>query len=134
MPCVRPQGLWAYKYWKLDETLQEYAEELYLYVFDMLTAEIAQVRDLLINLNRSRIISFDPEKGVIQFELYLPHKADFLYELPQINTDQITKYFRKLQSLGALSLPTGDFCMWDLYYKYKPSHPATWVPPFKGNI
>lgn len=115
--------------------IEEYAREIISDIYEstkqFIIEDIAQLR--LLHWDKSRMIVFDPVQGEIEFELYLPTAVEALDRVPRFD---YMKYFKKLQRLTRIKNTLEkylhhDFCLWDLYYKYKPTlNPRQWIPPF----
>lgn len=125
------QALWSYRYLAIEEYAREIISDIYESTKQFIIEDIAQLR--LLHWDKSRMIVFDPVQGEIEFELYLPTAVEALDRVPRLD---YMKYFKKLQRLTRIKnilekYLHHDFCLWDLYYKYKPTlNPRQWIPPF----
>ncbi|KAJ8305570.1 hypothetical protein KUTeg_016115 [Tegillarca granosa] len=124
-------ALWSYRYLAVEEFARGIVSDIYESTKQFIAEDIAQLR--LLHWDKARMIVFDPVNGDIEFELYLPTAVEALDRVPRFN---YMKYLRKLQRLIKIKdfvdkYLNHDFCLWDLYYKYKPTlNPRQWIPPF----
>lgn len=126
------QGKWAYNYWEVEENVVELAKSLVKNVRELISEEIKDMRDSILNLDKSRVIVYDPQRGEIQLEIFLPVAVKSLREVPDTS---VPKYIRAYKKFANSYIPSRNFSVYDTYYSLKPSTDITnWVPPFKGNL
>lgn len=95
-----------------------------------INAEITQLRNDVLNLDKFRVIVYDPKEGNIKFQIYLPVDITSLQVLPSLS---IQKYLNKAKAFGHRYLPGPGYCLWDTYYRYAPTTGLrNMIPPFTG--
>lgn len=128
--CMLLQLVWTYKYWDLDSNLRLTMLRLYEASRDMIFMEMNKLKDSLVDLDKSRVIVYDPLNGELQVELYLPVPLKSLAEAPDFN---IRRYIRKVKNFVDRYIPGRNYSIWDTYYKFVPSlDSSTWMPPYRG--
>ena len=88
----------------------------------------------ILDLHKSRVVSFDLENGEVEFDLHLPIPVDNFDELMRFT---VQKYTAKLKKMADKYFPRRDICLWDLYYKLPHmswSVNKDWVPPYDGKV
>ncbi|XP_067678851.1 uncharacterized protein [Haliotis asinina] len=127
---IHQQLVWAYKYWDLDSNLRLTMLRLYEASRDMIFMELNKLKDSLVDLDKSRVIVYDPLNGELQVELYLPIPLKSLAEAPDFN---IRRYVHKMKTFANRYIPGRNYSVWDTYYKFVPSlDSSTWMPPYKA--
>ncbi|XP_048255783.1 apolipophorins-like [Haliotis rufescens] len=127
---IHQQFVWTYKYWDLDSNLRLTMLRLYEASRDMIFMEMNKLKDSLVDLDKSRVIVYDPLNGELQVELYLPVPLKSLAEAPDFN---IRHYIRKVKNFVDRYIPGRNYSVWDTYYKFVPSvDSSTWMPPYRA--
>lgn len=87
----------------------------------------------LLDLHKSKMVTFDLEKGEIEFDLYLPIPMDNFKSLMKMTYD---RYMKKIKAVADKYFPRRDICLSDFYYRLphvRWSMSKDWTPPFDGN-
>ena len=67
--------MWAYQYWHVDRNMKMAVAQLLELAKDVALLEITRIKNSIVDLDKSRVIVFDPENGELQFEIYLPGRG-----------------------------------------------------------
>lgn len=70
------QGVWAYQFWQVENNAHMALAQLLQLLKDVTLLEITRVKNAIVDLDKSRVIVYDPQHGELQFEVYLPGKVE----------------------------------------------------------
>lgn len=90
-----------------------------------------------LKLNKNRVIAWLPEKGRVEFEVYLPNVLPELQTVQNPDFTSLTQMSTQFLTFmrDMISSVDWDYSIWDTVYKYKPlASPSNWLPPFNGMI
>ncbi|WAR23117.1 APLP-like protein [Mya arenaria] len=127
------QLTWVYEYTDMKMSLKELLQSLSDKLRSKVLEEFNQLPIGLLDLHKSKVTTFDLQKGEIEFDLYLPIPVENFDELMSITVD---KYMTKIEKMVDKYFPRRDICLWDLYYSLPHvqwSH-KDWVPPFDVDL
>ncbi|XP_041360319.1 uncharacterized protein LOC121376501 [Gigantopelta aegis] len=121
------QGKWAYNYWSLDGKVRGAMMKVYELTKDALFKEINDLKDTWMDLDKSRIVVFDPQRGELQFDLYLPFPLQSLAHPVDYSFD---KYITKATRFVHRYIPGTKRSIWSKYLT--PLDTVRWAQPFDG--
>ncbi|XP_023930015.1 uncharacterized protein LOC106176762 [Lingula anatina] len=125
------KGMDYYKYYKLEENVKHHLQSIYDSGRMMAEKRWQSFLHDYLQINRTRIIRYDPKEFILEFEVFNPIPLKDLMSMPELNLDV---YRERLDAMVKKYTPKDDMNMWDLYYTYKPSSDIRdWVPPFKAH-
>ncbi|XP_076440191.1 uncharacterized protein LOC143279842 [Babylonia areolata] len=128
---IYQQGVWAYHYWHVEKNTHRAVGHLLELAKDIALLEITRVKNAVVDLDKSRVIVFDPQNGELQFEIYLPVALKSFSEPPDL---QVTKYVNRIRSWAATYIPSPRHSLWTTINNYLPNMDTdTWLPPFTAN-
>jgi hypothetical protein len=117
--------------WNLEQTMDAAIKGAVDLSKNLILMELIRLKNYLIDLEKTRVIVYDPQKGELQFEIHLPVPLKSLTEAPEIN---IQKYWNNMKKLMKSNLPSTNSSMWDVYYDYVPSlEPASYFTPYEAS-
>lgn len=70
--------MWAYHYWHVNKNMRLAVVQLFELAKDVALLEITRIKNAVVDLDKSRVIVFDPKNGELQFEIYLPGETSVL--------------------------------------------------------
>lgn len=127
---IYQQTVWAYQYWHVEHNMQLAMHQLIELARDVTLLEITRIKNAIVDLDKSRIIIFDPQNGEMQFEVYMPVSMKSLAEAPDL---RLNKYINRIRSWTATYIPTPRHSFWTYLNKYLPSTDSDmWILPFSG--
>ena len=128
-PVFMFQGKWAYNYWSLDGKVRRAMMKLYEVTKDAVFKEINTLKDTWMDLDKSRIIVFDPQRGELQFDIYLPFPLQSLAHPVSYSFD---KYIMKAKRFFHRYVPGPKRSIWNKYVT--PVDIVRWTQPFNGKM
>lgn len=127
---IYQQGIWAYQYWHVEQNLQAAAAQLLALAKDVTLLEITRIKNAVVDLDKSRVIVYDPVNGEMQFEIYLPVPLKSLAEPPDV---RLTKYANRVKSWMATYVPSPRHSLWTTINNHMPNMDSTtWLPPYRA--
>ncbi|XP_053394173.1 apolipophorins-like [Mercenaria mercenaria] len=124
------QVSWLYKYTEINISLRELIQKALDTIRSKVMDEFHVLPLGLLDLHKSKVITFDLENGEVEFDLYLPIPMDDFDAVMKLTAD---RYMRKMKALADKYFPRRDICLWDLYYRLphvRWSMRKDLVPPF----
>nr|KAG5709527.1 hypothetical protein BaRGS_001577 [Batillaria attramentaria] len=112
---VYQQGVWAYKYWQVEENMEECLASIVRLVKKLIEQELEFITEKVDFLRKSKVTVYDPEDGEIQVEIVLPVPLESLSQMPDIQS-----YIDEAQNAVNDYLPAKETVV-DLYTKYAPA-------------
>jgi hypothetical protein len=123
-----------YTYTEINVSLRELIQNIH----DAIRSKVMEnFNDLplgLLDLHKSKVVTFDLQKGEVEFDLYLPYPMENFKSLMKMTYD---RYMKKVKALADKYFPRRDICLSDFYYRLphvRWSMSKDWTPPFDGNI
>ncbi|KAL8574007.1 hypothetical protein ACOMHN_029454 [Nucella lapillus] len=128
---IYQQGVWAYHYLHVEKNTKLAVGHMLDLAKDITLLEITRIKNAVVDLDKSRVIVFDPLNGELQFEIYLPVSLKSLAEPPDL---RVMKYINRVRSWAATYIPTPGRSLWTTINNYLPNmDPDTWLPPFTAH-
>lgn len=108
------------------------ASQMHGDVRKFIVEDIAEMK--ILGFDKSKVITFDPENGNIELNIYVPTRMETLDRLPKIPVTKFRNLMKDMVGKVKTVIPDTDFCFWDVYYRFRPAslNPIDWIPPFKG--
>ncbi|XP_062612312.1 LOW QUALITY PROTEIN: uncharacterized protein LOC134274081 [Saccostrea cucullata] len=121
-----------FEFLSIRKQLMDIATQMHGDIKKFIVEDIIEMK--ILGLDKSRVISFDPENGKIEVDIYLPTKMETLDRLPKIPVTKFRNVMKDVAGKVQTIIPDTDFCFWDVYYRFRPAslNPIDWIPPFKG--
>ncbi|RUS82211.1 hypothetical protein EGW08_010025 [Elysia chlorotica] len=138
MYAVASEVLGQVKHYNKENSLGTAMQRVSEMTKNILLIELGKLKKTIMDFRKSRVTVYDPEKGELQFEMFLPIPLKSLYEAPELNPERYIAHARRLVETHVDKvkdmLPSSNFSLWDLYYDNVPStNPSDWVPPFDAS-
>nr|XP_034313736.1 apolipophorins isoform X7 [Crassostrea gigas] len=122
----------GFEFLSIKKQLMDIATQMHSDIKKFIVEDIAEMK--ILGLDKSRVITFDPENGNIEVEIYMPTGMETLDRLPKIPVTKFRNVMKDFAGKVQTVIPDSDFNLWDIYYRVRPAslHPIDWIPPFKG--
>ncbi|KAL4235628.1 hypothetical protein ACF0H5_004023 [Mactra antiquata] len=127
---LHKQVSWLYKTTKMDVSVKELVQNLHYYLRQKIMEEFNELPIGLLDLHKSKVITFDLDKGEVEFDLYLPMPMKDFNALMKMS---VMKHIEKLKLKFDKYFPRRDICVQDFFYNLPPVQLATKpdiTPPF----
>jgi len=120
---------WAYDHYEIEERVKDAFKDAATLAVRFVKKNALYLAVEYLKIDQDKLISYEPRKAELEFQVYLPMEWPHLQTLPSLD---LSKTYKQIRDDVSQYLPT-DYSLWDTYYKYKPSSDmSNWVPPFKA--
>ncbi|XP_076462150.1 uncharacterized protein LOC143294657 [Babylonia areolata] len=106
------QGVWAYKYWNVEDNASKHLQSLARMVGTFLREQLDDMTQQLQFIRLSNVTVYDPEQGRIELDLVLPVQLKSLQELPDLRA-----YLQEVRDVVDHYLPDKEALV-QMYQKY----------------
>ncbi|GFR65207.1 apolipophorin [Elysia marginata] len=138
MFAVVNEVLGQVKHYNQESSLGTIMQRVTKMTKNILLMELAKLKKTIMDFRKTKVIVYDPERGELQLEMYLPIPLKSLYEAPELNPERYVAHAQRLvqDQVDKITkmLPDSNSSLWDLYYDHMPStDPSSWVPPYDAS-
>lgn len=95
----------AYKYWELEENIQSVFAKVVELIKKDIQEDFDSLRDLIVDLKKTKVTVYDPKKGHFEMDIYLPLEMQSL--------TQVRRIINPLESIRSLIPQRSPLPSWD---------------------
>lgn len=126
---VYKQGKALYSYLDLENNVRDLVKDSAAGLVKLVRRNSLYVVDDYLNLEQDKLIKYNPAKGELEFQIWLPMDVPSLQGLTMPDFEVLREMSVKLVEFVKNLIPQ-DFSPYDYYYTYKPSDMTNMIPPF----
>jgi len=127
---VYKQGKALYAYLDVENNVRDLVKDAATGLVKLVRKNSFYIVDDYLNLDQDKLIKYNPRKGELEFQIWLPMEMPSIQGLAIPDTTVLREMASKTVEFVQNLMPQ-DVSPYDYYYTYKPGDVTNMLPPFK---